>query len=228
MDQLVAFLSDPNIAFVLFVIGALGIAIEAVHSNLVTGVLGGFALILAFIGFGSLPLNVAALVLLAFAFVLFVAETQFTSHGLLTAAAIVALALGASFLYTDTPTSSGVVVHVDPALIIVTTGTVALLMAGVSYAAIRTRRMRAPLGIVGTPPIVGTLGIVHAPLEPVGSVQLGGETWSARTPNGLPLDRDTPVRLVGFDGLTAIVEPSEGAASMAVHAPAVPLSADHP
>jgi membrane-bound serine protease (ClpP class) len=225
MDDILAFLSDPNIAFVLLLIGFLGIAIEAVHPNLVTGVLGGFALILAFIGFGSLPLNVAALVLIAFAFVLFVAETQFTSHGLLTLAAIIALALGATFLYSDAPTASGEVVHVEPVLIVITTGTVALLMVAVTWAALRSRRMRPPSGIVGTPPDPGTPGIVQAPLEPLGSVQLGGETWSARTPHDLPLDRDTPVRLVGFDGLVAIVEPLE-AAPIAVPAPAAPLPAD--
>ena len=228
MDQILAFLSDPNIAFVLLMIGLLGIAIEAVHPNLVTGVLGGFALILAFIGFGSLPLNVAALVLIAFAFVLFVAETQFTSHGLLTFAAIVALALGATFLYTDTPNASGEIVHVSPALIVITTGTIALLMVFVTYAAIRTRRMRAPRGIVGTPPEPGTHGVVQAPLEPVGSVQLGGETWSARTPHELPLGRDTPVRLVGFDGLVAIVEPLESPSSFVRPPPAAPLPADRP
>jgi membrane-bound serine protease (ClpP class) len=138
-----------------------------------------------------------------------VLETQFTSHGLLTVAGIIALALGASALYTDAPLPSGSLARVAPAVIVITTGTVAVLMALVSYAAIRTRRMKAPVDIVGTPPPTGTAGTVQAPLHPVGTVFLGGETWSARTPHHLPLDRDTEVRLVGFDGLTAIVEPLE-------------------
>jgi membrane-bound serine protease (ClpP class) len=228
MDELLAFLSDPNIAFALFVIGALGVAIEVVHPNAVTGVLGAVAIILSLIGFGNLPVNAAALLLIAFAFVLFIAETQFTSHGVLTVAAIVALALGAMFLYSDTPTSSGEVAHVSPVLIIGTAAAMTLLMGLVSIAAIRVRQMRPPRGIVGTPPDPGTPGVVQAPLAPVGSVQLGGETWSARTPHDLPLDRDTPVRLVGFDGLTAIVEPLDPALPTAVPAPAAQLPAEHP
>ena len=227
MEEIQAFLSDPNVAFALFVIGALGIAIEVVHPNAVTGVLGAIAIVLSLIGFGNLPVNTAALLLIAFAFVLFIAETQFTSHGVLTVAAIAALALGAIFLYSDTPTSSGEVAHVSPVLIIATTAMMTLLMGLVSIAAIRVRRMRPPHGIVGTPPDPGTPGVVQAPLEPVGSVQLGGETWSARTPTEQPLARDSLVRLVGFDGLTAIVEPLGAAPPSAVPAPAAPLPADH-
>jgi membrane-bound serine protease (ClpP class) len=226
MDEITAFLSDPNVAFALFVLGALGIAIEVIHPNLVTGVLGAVAIILSLIGFGNLPVNTAALLLIAFAFVLFIAETQITSHGVLTIAAIVALALGAMFLYTDTPTSSGEVVHVSPVLIVASTAMMTLLMGLVSVAAIRVRRMRPPRGIVGTPPDAGTEGVVQAPLEPVGTVQLGGETWSARTPRELPLPRDTPVRLVGFDGLTAIVEAVEPVTHTAAPASAARLPAD--
>ena len=226
MDEITAFLSDPNIAFALFVIGALGIAIEVVHPNAVTGVLGAVAIVLSLIGFGNLPVNTAALLLIAFAFVLFIAETQFTSHGVLTVLAIVALALGAIFLYSDTPTSSGEVAHVSPVLIVLSVGTMTLLMGLVSIAAVRVRRMRPPKGIVGTPPDPGTPGIVQAPLEPLGTVQLGGETWSARTPTETPVPRDTPVRLVGFDGLVAIVEPLEAAPPAVVPAPAASLPAE--
>ena len=67
--------------------------------------------------------------------------------------------------------------------------------------------MRPPAGTVGVPVPAGTQGVVQAPLAPLGTVYLGGETWSARTPSETPLDRSTPVRLVGFDGLIAIVEP---------------------
>ena len=55
---------------------------------------------------------------------------------------------------------------------------------------------------------LGTEGVVQAPLEPLGTAYLAGESWSARTADTTTLARDTPVRLVGFDGLTAIVEPT--------------------
>ena len=69
------------------------------------------------------------------------------------------------------------------------------------------RRIRASSGTVGEPVPPGTPGIVQAPLEPTGTVLLGGEPWTARTEDERRLERDTHVRLVRFDGLTAIVEP---------------------
>lgn len=227
MSDFLAFLADPDIAFILFVIGALGVAVEAVHPNLVTGVLGGFALLLAFLGFGGLPLNLLALALIAFGFVLFVLETQFTSHGLLTVAGIAAVALGASALYTGTPQPASPVT-VAPVLILVTVGTVTVLMAGVSYAALRSRRMLAPVGLNDTPVPVGSHGVVQAPLAPAGTVHLAGETWSARTLTGGSLERGAAVRLVRFDGLVALVEPAAPVAGARPLPPAAPLPADRP
>ena len=76
-------LSDPNIAFILLTIGFYGLLFELQSPNFVTGILGAIALILAFIGFGSLPLNVAGVLLIGLAIVLFVLEFTVTSHGLL-------------------------------------------------------------------------------------------------------------------------------------------------
>ena len=143
--------------------------------------------------------------------VLFILETQVVSHGLLAIGGIICFALGASALYTQPggdPTLP--LVEVATPLIVVSTVTTGLLMALITLAAIRTRRMPAPAGTVGEPVALGTTGIVQAPLDPLGTVHLGGETWSARTADDRPLGRSTPVRLVGFDGLTAIVEPEPG------------------
>jgi membrane-bound serine protease (ClpP class) len=104
MNPLQAFLhllSDPNIAFILFTIGFYGLIFELQNPNFVTGILGGISIILAFIGFGSLPLNVAGLLLIALAVVLFILELSVPSHGLLTIAGIVCFALGAAALYTE-------------------------------------------------------------------------------------------------------------------------------
>jgi membrane-bound serine protease (ClpP class) len=210
MNPLLAFLhllSDPNIAFLLFVLGALGIAIELVNPNLLTGIGGALALILAFIGFGSLPLNVAGLVLIAFGFVLFVLETQIASHGLLTLAGIVSFVLGGSALYTPPLSPTEPLVAVAPAVLIASAALLGGLMVLIAVTAVRTRRMRGPIEQLGKPLVVGIEGIVQGPLQPIGTVHLGGETWTARTPAEGLLPRGTPVRLIGFDGLTALVEP---------------------
>jgi membrane protein implicated in regulation of membrane protease activity len=84
------------------------------------------------------------------------------------------------------------------------------------------RRIRASSGTVGAPVPPGTPGIVQAPLEPTGTVLLGGEPWTARATDERHLDRDAHVRLVRFDGLTAIVEPAEPAAESSLAPPASP------
>ena len=100
LQGLLHLLSDPNIAFVLFTIGFYGLIFELQNPNFVTGILGALAIILAFIGFGSLPLNLAGLMLIVLGVVLFVLETTVTSHGLLAIGGIICFALGASALYT--------------------------------------------------------------------------------------------------------------------------------
>ncbi len=222
MNPLLGFLhllADPNIAFMLFTIGALGVLIEFVHPNLVSGILGALALILSFIGFGSLPLNVAGLLLLGLGLFLFLLETQIISHGLLTLGGIVSFALGASALYTVPVDPTGPTVQVWTPLIVVTTATAAGLMGLVAVAAVRTRRMRGSPGTVGIAIPIGSEGHVQAPLTPLGTAYLAGEPWSARSVDGNPIARDTPVRLTGFDGLTALVEP------LPDHRPTLPAAA---
>ncbi len=232
MNPLQAFLhllSDPNIAFVLFTIGLYGLIFELQNPNFVTGILGALALILAFIGFGSLPLNLAGLLLIGLGVVLFILETQVVSHGLLAIGGIICFALGASALYTQPggdPTLP--LVEVATPLIVVSTVTTGLLMVLITLAAIRTRQMPAPGGTVGVPVALGTTGVVQAPLGPLGTVHLGGETWSARTADERPLARSTPVRLVGFDGLTAIVEPMPDDMRPSTSTPPSALPADRP
>jgi membrane-bound serine protease (ClpP class) len=201
-------LSDPNIAFVLFTIGLYGLIFELQNPNFVTGILGALAILLSFIGFGSLPLNLAGLMLIALGVILFILEATVTSHGLLAIGGIVCFALGASALYTAPGDPTGPFVTVATPLIVVTTLTTAILMGFITLFAIRTRHLAPPKGAVGVPVPIGTEGVVQAPLEPLGTAYLAGESWSARTPDERPIPRDTPVRLIGFDGLTALVEPT--------------------
>jgi membrane-bound serine protease (ClpP class) len=200
-------LSDPNIAALLFSVGSLGLLYELMNPNFVTGILGGLAVILAFIGFGSLPLNAAGLLLLILAVVLFALETTVTSHGLLAVGGLVCFVLGASALYTAPGDPFEPIVRVAPEVVVVMTVTIAAFMALIVYAALRTREMRPSPGLVGGRLATGTPAVVRRPLGPVGSVYAAGEEWTARTAGDQPLDRGTPVRVVEIDGLTVIVEP---------------------
>jgi len=203
-------LADPNIAFILFTLGFYGLLFELGHPNFVTGILGAFALILAFIGFGSLPLNIAGLILIGLAVVLFVLELTVTSHGLLTVGGLAAFVLGASALYTTPGNPTGPDVSVAWPVIALMTLATAGVVALIVTVVLRARRL-PPIsrGVTGkgtlTPP--GTEGEVRRALLPIGSVYAAGEEWSARSASGVPIERGMPVRVVSQDGLTLVVEP---------------------
>jgi membrane-bound serine protease (ClpP class) len=200
-------LSDPNIAALLFSVGSLGLIYELMNPNFVTGILGAIAIILAFVGSDSLPLNVAGLILIGLAMIMFVLEVNVVSHGLLTIAGLVCFVLGVSALYTAPGNPFEPIVAVATPLIVTMTVTLGVLMLLVTVAAVRSRSMTASPGTVGYGVPIGSMGDVRRPLEPSGSVYVGGEEWSARSADERPLERGTPIRVVSVEGLTLIVEP---------------------
>lgn len=208
-QNLLRFLADPNIAFILFTVGVYGLLFELQSPNFVTGIVGAIAIVLAVIGFGSLPVNIGGVVLIGIGIVLFILEPTVTSHGLLAIGGIVCFALGAAALYTE-PSFPGAP-DISVALPVIVTMTVlsALFMILVVFAAIRTRHMTTAEGLIGSGLPQNTLGEVRRPLTPIGSVYAGGEEWSARTPDDRSLDRGTPVRILRQEGLTLVVEPTD-------------------
>ena len=164
--------------------------------------------------------------LLVLGVVLFALETQVVSHGLLAAGGIVCFLLGASALYTVPGDPLAPVIGVAPPVIGVATITTAVIMGVIAIGAARSRRMKGSVGTVGVPVPTGTTGVVQAPLGPVGTVHLGGETWTARTPDETPLERNTPVRLIGFEGLVALVVPLGPDETPTIRVAPAPLPAD--
>src|SRR5206468_2947960 len=141
--------------------------------SILAGVFGVIAIVLSFVGFLNLPTNVAALVLVGIGLVLFGIEPAIPSHGLLTIGGIIAFVLGGSILYTQ-PGTIIPDVRVALPLLVVASVTGAAFGILITTTAIRTRRMRAP---AGAPPVavpVGTIGLVHRPLAPRGSIRAAG------------------------------------------------------
>ncbi|HKY88875.1 MAG TPA: nodulation protein NfeD [Candidatus Limnocylindrales bacterium] len=206
-------LSDPNISFILFTVGFYGLIFELSNPNFVTGIAGAFAIILAFIGFGSLPLNVGGLLLIGLAIVLFVLEFTVTSHGLLTVGGLAAFVLGASALFGVPNTPTAPAVTVDVRVIAIIAAATAAYMAFILYVVVRSRREAALLGPKGTGAIlpIGSIGQVRGDLRPLGVVYAAGEEWSARTGDSRAVPRGSKVRVVAQEGLTLIVEPLESA-----------------
>jgi membrane-bound serine protease (ClpP class) len=208
-ESILHLLADPNIAFILFTVGFYGLLFELQNPNFVTGILGALAIILAFIGFGSLPLNVGGLLLLGLAGILFILELTVTSHGLLAIGGLVCLALGAAALYSDVGSPTAPDVAVAMPIIVAMVATTGGFMLVIVTVALRSRRMRPSPGTVGASFAAGALGEVRNPLLPVGTVYVGGEEWSARAADDRPLQRGTPVRIIRQEGLTVVVEPAD-------------------
>ena len=210
-QSLIHLLSDPNIAFILMTLGFYGLLFELQSPNFVTGILGGIALILAFIGFGSLPLNVAGLLLIGLAVLLFVLETTVTSHGLLAVGGLVCFVLGASLLYTapGSPTAPDVSVALPIIVVMaaVTAAYVGLVLVTVARVRRRTLAFAGAYGAGGTMLVpIGTTGVARTALAPRGVVYAAGEEWTARTETGTEIARGDHVRVVGQENLTLVVE----------------------
>ncbi len=103
---------------------------------------------------------------------------------------------------------------------------VLILVVLAAVGVILGRRIRASSGTIGAHVPPGSPGTVQAPLEPTGTVLLAGETWTARTADRAHLERDTLIRLVRFDGLTAIVEPADAGTPPPPALPPVPPADD--
>ena len=212
-------LSDPNVAFILLTLGFYGLLFELQSPNFVTGILGAIALILAFIGFGSLPLNVAGVLLIGLAIVLFLLEFTVTSHGLLAIGGLICFVLGAFALYTAPGTPTAPDVSVATPLIVfmaaITAGYVILVLVTVVRVRRRSRAYAGVYGAGGSSVIpLGSAALAKTALAPTGVVYAAGEEWTARSDSGVEIPPGQPLRVIGQEGLTLIVEPGPPGGSL--------------
>ncbi len=206
-QQFLHLLSDPNIAFILFTIGFYGILAELFHPNLVSGSLGAIAILLAFIGSNSLPLNVGGLLLILVGIGLFVLELHFTSYGLLTAGGVICFVLGAFALYTGVNIDNPVQVSVSPILIVAAVALSLVYFFVLVRGLLQMQKIRSK----GLPiaALIGTGGTAQTTIAPTGIAYAGGEAWSARSRAG-EIPAGSRLRVVGIKGLELIVEPEDG------------------
>jgi len=200
-------LSDPNVAFILFTIGFYGILSELFHPNFFSGPAGAIALVLAFIGSNSLPLNIGGLVLILLGIILLVLELTVTSFGLLTVGGVISIVLGAFALWTGVnPERDAIQVSVSPWLLgIVVALSIAYVFGIVRALMVMRRQPAVPLPMTA---LVGAGGVAQTLIAPKGIAYAGGEAWSARS-SGPEIAPGSPVRIVGVDGLELIVEPGD-------------------
>jgi membrane-bound serine protease (ClpP class) len=203
-DRFLNVITDPNVAYVLMMLGMLGLFFELSNPGVILpGVIGGISLILAFFAFQSLPINYAGLLLILFGIVLLVAEIKIVSHGVLALGGIVAMSLGSLMLF-DAP---DVGFRLSWWVIVPTVGATAGLFLFVVTVGLRALGRRPMLGAPG---MIGESAVARGPLDREGQVSVHGEIWRAVT-EGEPIADGAPVRVIGIDGLTLkVVKAAEG------------------
>ena len=197
-DRFLALITDPNVAYILMMVGMLGIFFElSTPGAILPGVLGGISLILAFFAFQSLPINWAGLLLILFGLALLVAEIKIVSHGILTIGGVVSMVLGSMMLY-DAPDSG---LRISWLVIIPTVGAMAGLVIAAVSMGLRALYRPASTGAAG---MMGQVGVVKRALDPEGQVLIDGELWQAVAEDG-PVAAGEMVRVARMDGLTLTV-----------------------
>lgn len=174
-ESLLATLANPNIAFLLLSVGVWAILIElSSPGGWVAGFIGVSCLLLGTYGLGILPVNWFGLLFLVVAFVLFILEIKAPTHGALTAAGAASFILGALVLFNSPNVPNFQRVSVP---LVIGTG---IALSGIFFTAVTfaLRAQRSPQRM-GESSLIGRIGVVSSPLNPIGTVQLGGELWTA-------------------------------------------------
>jgi membrane-bound serine protease (ClpP class) len=198
-ERLMAAIADPNIGFILLVLGALGIYVEFSNPGLIfAGVGGAILLLLGLSSLSILPINWVGVALLLLAVALFILEAKFTSHGVLGIGGTVAMILGAILLVNGPPE-----MRIHPATAISVAIPFALITMFLVSIVIRARRNKVLTGASG---MIGEVGVARTALAPEGQVQVRGEYWDAVADTNI--SAGSRVRVKAVEGLKVRVDPA--------------------
>ena len=221
-------LADPNVAYLLLVLGFLGLFLElSSPGTSIPGVLGVISLILATIGLSQLPFDWRGAILILAAFLLFFADVFLPSLGLLTLSGLALLVAGSYVLFDE---AQGVFVN-RPLIWAIAAGLVGIFAVIGGFALSVWRRKPA----TGREGLVGAVGTVRKALDPDGVVFVSGELWQATAADGSPaapgpIAERVPVTVTGMDGLRLLVRRATAAeaeaAGVAVIGDSRPTSQD--
>lgn len=196
-EKFLSRLADPNIAYILFILGFYGLIFELSNpGSILPGIVGGICLLLAFLAFQALPVNLTGLFLILFAMFLFAVDVKVQSHGLLTLGGVVSLALGSLILLgSDTG-----VARISLVVIGTVVGATVLFFAFVVRAAWKAQRRVSSTGGEG---LVGERGEAVTALAPRGKVFVHGEYWNAESAaSGEAIETGAPIIVERVDGMT--------------------------
>jgi len=207
-QRILAAISDPNLALVLLVLGALGIYVEFTSPGLIVpGILGAILALLGLSAISVLPINWLGAALLLLAFALFILEAKFATHGILGAGGALSMVLGAVMLI-DSPLPE-MRIHLSTAIALALP--FSLITMVLLTLVLRARRGKVVTGAEG---MIGETGTAVTLLAPTGKVMVHGEYWDATAK--APVDAGARVRVTAIDKLRLTVEavpPQFGASS---------------
>jgi membrane-bound serine protease (ClpP class) len=192
-DKILKTISNPNIAYILMLIGLAGLYFELSHPGAIfPGVIGGISLILAFYAFQTLSVNYAGLLLILLGAILFLLEIKVTSYGLLSIGGVICLTLGSIMLFNTGNTGLRVSWSVMIPAVLVISG----FFMAVAFLAVRAHMAKPRTGYQG---LIGEIAVAKEPLAPEGKVFVHGELWNATCEDIVPVG--TRVEIIGVENL---------------------------
>jgi membrane-bound serine protease (ClpP class) len=201
-EKLLSRIVEPNLVFILLIVGVLGLYTEFTHPGMFApGVVGGIAILLALFGLHMLPVNLSGLLLIGLALALFVLEAKFPTHGVLGVGGVVSMVLGALLLVRSPLTGMGVSLGTAFAVALPFAVIVVILMRAV----LRSRSWKQA---AGKEELLGEEGEVIEPISAAatGLVRVHGELWRAASKSGESIPKGAWARVKRVNGLTVEVE----------------------
>ncbi|MCP4231077.1 MAG: nodulation protein NfeD [bacterium] len=204
-QQFLAVITNPNIAYLLMIIGFYGLVYELAHPGAIfPGVVGAICILLGLYGLATLPVNYAGVGLLLLALILFILEVKITSYGMLTVGGVIAMVLGSALLIK----SPAPFLRVSWAVIIPAVLSTVTFFAFLAYLVVRTHKRKPTTGDAG---MIGKLGKATTPVGPEGGqVFVNGEHWRATSDEDIALGE--AIEVVATEGLELTVKKAEKSA----------------
>ena len=200
-QKVLSTISDPNIAYILFLVGLAGLYFEFANPGVILpGVVGGISLILAFFSMQTLPVNYAGVLLILFGIILFIAELKVISHGILTVGGIISLIMGSLLLF-DSPDPA---LRVSWTVMIPVLTVICLFFVSVIGLVLKAQMRKQRTGGEG---MVGETGEAVTDVYETGKVYIKGEYWNASSEK--PVEKGKDIKVVSVEGLKVKVEKIE-------------------
>lgn len=202
-QKFLGIISDPNIAYILMMIGMSGIMLELYNPGaILPGVVGAICIILGLYGLHTLPINYAGAGLILLAIILFIAEIKVTSYGMLTVAGVIALFIGSMMLIDTGNSPLEAAVDISMGVIITTVVIIGGLFTFLGWLVMRTYRRKAMTGESG---MIGEIGEVFVDIiNGKGTVKVLGEIWKAEAAGNI--SRGDKVKVLEVKDLTIVVQ----------------------